>query len=787
MHTKRFAIAIAFCGLALAGGFGAAPVGAADNLIQTENAREGSWDWQRAFASPAPAGSIDGYLGAISAAPGDTVAVYASTQPAATFRVEVFRIGWYGGVGGRLLTCAPGCSTSVQGSPQSTPAADPATGLVRANWPTSTSFTVGSDWVSGYYVVNFVITSGPNSGKATWTPLVVTPPPDRPKQILVQASVTTWEAYNNWGGKSLYDYNSTGGVPAAKVSFNRPFLTDGNTGMYDWEVPFVRWLEREGYDVAYTSDIDTHRNPALLQGYRLVMVNGHDEYWSTPIRNAFESAKGAGTNLAFFGANIGYWHVRFEDGDRTMVAYKDAAADPTTDPSDDTVQFRDLVPARPECSLIGVQFMNGYSSNRTYTVVNAALTDPWMAGTGFTAGSTIPGVVGYEWDTIVSGCASGTQTVFFSYPGSPNEQLPAAHATRTVAPSGATVFSTGTMDWALKIDPWSSSPDSRVEIFTRNALASLLSGGSPPPPDQPPTVSVMAPASNATVSGTVSVTASASDDVGVAGVQFKLDGVNLGSEDTSSPYSVSWNTATATNGQHTLTATARDAASQTTTSTTVTVTVSNSAPPPSGGTQLIGSASAGDNGWEEALVFNLPQLQSGDQIVVGVQAANDASFVIPTGWTVVTDYRPSTSWDPRIVVLRRAAVAGESTVTIPTGYIGKTAVAIAYRGLDPTAPVIATTTASVGGTSLTVPGLTPGVAGARLVFFTAAQGQSTAAGWTPPAGMTEVGDVNTLQWIGVAADEQLLIASTATGTRTAVFGQSSALSGVLVALRPASP
>jgi hypothetical protein len=305
--------------------------------------------------------------------------------------------------------------------------------------------------------------------------------------------------------------------------------------------------------------------------------------------------------------------------------------------------------------------------------------------------------------------------------------------------------------------------------------------------NQPPTVSLTAPASNATVSGTVSVTASASDDVGVAGVQFKLDGVNLGSEDTSSPYSVSWNTATATNGQHTLTATARDTANQTTTSTTVTVTVSNSAPPPSGGTQLIGSASAGDNGWEEALVFNLPQLQSGDQIVVGVQAANDASFVIPTGWTVVTDYRPSTSWDPRIVVLRRAAVAGESTVTIPTGYIGKTAVAIAYRGLDPTAPVIATTTASVGGTSLTVPGLTPGVAGARLVFFTAAQGQSTAAGWTPPAGMTEVGDVNTLQWIGVAADEQLLIASTATGTRTAVFGQSSALSGVLVALRPASP
>ena len=384
------------------------------------------------------------------------------------------------------------------------------------------------------------------------------------EQILVQATVTTWEAYNNWGGKSLYDYNSTGGQPAAKVSFDRPFATDGNTGMYDWEVPFVRWLEREGYDVSYASDIDTDRNPALLQGYRLVMVNGHDEYWSTPIRNAFENAKAAGTNLAFFGANIGYWHIRFEDGERTMVGYKDAGADPITDPSEETVQFRDLVPARPECSLIGVQYMGGYSSNGTYTVVNAALTDPWMAGTGFTAGSTIPGVVGYEWDTIVDGCASGSRTVFFSYPGSPNEQLPAAHATRYVAPSGSMTFSTGTMDWALKLDPWSSSRDSRVEIFTRNALASLLSGGSPPPPDQPPTVSVTAPANSATVSGTSRRCRRPRPMTrGVASVQFKLDGRRIwGRGHDESVRSVGhWNTTSgATNGQHTLTATARDTA-----------------------------------------------------------------------------------------------------------------------------------------------------------------------------------------------------------------------------------
>ena len=967
---RSAAALVAACGVVLVGVVGAQSVGAAGNPIQTENAQTGSWDWQRAFASPAPTGSIDGYLGAASAAPGATVTVHGSTSPAATFRVEVFRIGWYAGMGGRLMGCAPDCAGSVQGAPQSTPAPEPGTGRVRANWPVSTSFTVGNDWVSGYYVVNFVLTSGPNSGRATWTPLVVTAPPEREKNILVHASTTTWQAYNNWGGKSLYDYNSTGGR-AHKVSFDRPYLTQANTGMYDWEVPFVRWLEREGYDVAYASDIDSHRNTALLQGYRLVLINGHDEYWSTPIRDAFENAKAATTNIASFGANIGYWHIRFEDGERTMVGYKDAALDPNTNPAAETVQFRDLQPPRAECALTGVQYMGGYSSNRTYTIVDAALSDPWMAGTGFAAGSTIPGVVGYEWDTIVTGCtAGGARTTFFQYPGSPPEQLPAAHLTRHVLPSGSIMFSTGTMDWALKLDPWSSGRDARVEVFTRNVLAAMQQQGTNSPPtvsltapaggatvsgstavsanagddaavagvqfkldganlgaedtsspygiswdttsvangqhtltavardganltttsapvtvtvsntsnqpptvsltapaggatvsgstavsanagddvsvagvqfrldgdeprrrghdepvlgllehdhgrqrshtltavardganltttsapvtvtvsntsNQPPTVSLTAPAGGATVSGSTAVSANAGDDVSVAGVQFRLDGANLGAEDTSSPYGISWDTTSVANGSHTLTAVARDGANLTTTSAPVTVTVSNAAPP--SGAVLLGAAKSGDNGSSPSLVFNLPAMQAGDQIVVGVQASNDTSFTLPPGWTVVNDFRPTTSWHPRVVVLRRAAVAGESTVTIQTGYIGKTGVAVAYRGLDPTTPVIATTTASVDSTTLTVPGITPGVSGARLAFFTGAQGHSTPTGWSPPAGMTEVGDTNTLQWISIAGHEQLLSSGAATGSRSAVFGGSFSLSGVLVALRPAS-
>src|SRR5206468_2395841 len=96
----------------------------------------------------------------------------------------------------------------------------------------------------------------------------------------------------------------------------------------------------------------------------------------------------------------------------------------------------------------------------------------------------------------------------------------------------------------------------------------------------PPTVSITSPANGATASSTVTVTANASDNLGVAGVQFKLDGANLGAEERAAPYSVSWTTTTASNGSHTLTAVARDSAGNTATSAAVTVTVFNDTTPP---------------------------------------------------------------------------------------------------------------------------------------------------------------------------------------------------------------
>src|SRR6266581_1688432 len=114
--------------------------------------------------------------------------------------------------------------------------------------------------------------------------------------------------------------------------------------------------------------------------------------------------------------------------------------------------------------------------------------------------------------------------------------------------------------------------------FTSDSVTVNISNG-PPPDTTPPTVSISSPANGATVSGTITVTANAADNVGVAGVQFRVDGANVGAEDTVAPYSVSLNTTTASNGSHTLTAIARDAAGNRTTSAPVTVNVSNGPPP----------------------------------------------------------------------------------------------------------------------------------------------------------------------------------------------------------------
>jgi hypothetical protein len=425
----------------------------------------------------APAGSIEGYTSAVSVVSGGRLELHVSTAPAQRYRVEIYRLGWYGGLGGRLVACLPTCSGDEQGAarPVPSPAAD---GYIDAGWPVTDALTVPAGWVSGYYLAALRLTTGPSAGRGGWVPFIVRAAAGaRPSDVLVQASVNTWQAYNRWGGWSLYrdPAKATCHQTCTHVSFDRPY--DPSTqNFWDYELPLVHFLEESGYDVSYTTDVDTDRDPAELLRHRLVVVAGHDEYWTSRMRDAFDAARAAGTNLMFTGANTGYWQMRYADGGRTIVEYRSASADPVADRAAKTVTFRSL--GRPECELEGVQFQRvggeGIGGPFDYPVAPVALSDPWFRGTGFTASSVLPGAVGYEWDSVVRGCATPPLTVLFHYGGS----VP-ADAVRFTAPSGARVFSAGTLNFAKGLNDIRGAGNPGLEQFMRNVLADLTRPAAP--------------------------------------------------------------------------------------------------------------------------------------------------------------------------------------------------------------------------------------------------------------------------------------------------------------------
>ena len=473
-------------------------LGLGANAIQIENALPGTPGW-RVPDAPYPTSaqsyaglvtSIDGYTVEQSVAPGGTVDLHVAVATSGLrYRIKVYRLGWYGGTGARLMVCLPmpGCldrAGVVQ--PSTPPAMDPVTGKVEADWPVTDSIAVGQNWVSGYYLAMLELTTGPDTGKARWVPFIVRPPSGSTSPLLVQVPVNTWLAYDGWGGKSLYDNKSANGIHATKVSFARPYW-GAQYHLLDHEYQLVRYLEREGFDATYATDVDINRNPGQVLSHRLLMLAGHGEYWTRTMRDTAELARDSGVNIASMGANTGYWQVRYEDGEHTVVGYKNGAADPVADPGDKTILFRDL--GRPECELFGVQYDDSWSVDsvvRNYGVVASAAGNPWFQGTGLTAGATTTGgTVGYEWDFITPGCNHPPVTSLLHWDDGAGG-FPPADAVTYTAPSGARVFSAGSNQFAWGLDGWrdgyTSTADTRLMAFMRNMITDLTAGEPPPPP-----------------------------------------------------------------------------------------------------------------------------------------------------------------------------------------------------------------------------------------------------------------------------------------------------------------
>src|SRR5437667_239850 len=225
----------------------------------------------------------------------------------------LFRLGWYGGAGARRIL---GSTQPLSLGDQPACPPDPATGLVRCSWTSTFTVSVPPDAVSGLYVVRIVRADA----FGALIPLVVKD--ERPADLLMESAVLTAQAYNNWGGTGLYD---PPGAFAVQVSFDRPYASDTGSGqMLRYEALMARFLERYGYDVTYTTNLDVaHEGASTLLRRGAFLSIGHDEYWAGEQRDAVDAARDAGEPIFFFGANAAYWKVRLSspgvDGNARVV------------------------------------------------------------------------------------------------------------------------------------------------------------------------------------------------------------------------------------------------------------------------------------------------------------------------------------------------------------------------------------------------------------------------------------------------------------------------------------
>ncbi|MFD8531156.1 DUF4082 domain-containing protein [Streptosporangium canum] len=543
------------------------------SVICIENSLPGSppseWD------VPAQSANIEGYATQMSVNKGDNAQFKVRTD-ATNYRIDIYRIGYYGGMGARLIATIEPSVTLPQTQP--TCLGDTTTGLIDCgNWALSASWTVPNDAVSGVYAANIIREDGTPGVSQI---LFVIRDDSRNSDILLKTSDTTWQAYNEYGGNSLYVGNPVG--RAYKVSYNRPLFT--RSSFFMAEYPLVRWIEANGYDVSYTSSVDMASQGAELLEHKTFVSSGHDEYWSNEMRSSIQNARDNGVNLIFLSGNEIFWKTRWENSldatgtpFRTMVCYKETHANAKIDPSPQwTGTWRDprFSPpsdgGRPENAVTGTFYMVNTPANDSITVP-AEYSDMrlWrntsIANLQPGESAVFPaGTLGYEWDEAPDNDSTPAGTVKFSrtsvvktstyllnFGSTYGAGDPVHSLTLYRHSSGALVFGSGTVQWSWGLDDThdlkpsgggrlGSTPptDIRMQQATVNLLADMKTQPASLQPGlvpavastdtAPPTSAITFPATGGTVpAGTVIPVQGTAADTGggvVGGVEVSFDG-----------------------------------------------------------------------------------------------------------------------------------------------------------------------------------------------------------------------------------------------------------------------
>ena len=458
---------------------------AAPGWLAAENALPGTDAWRITKDVPGTKpitaeGVIEGYADTTSAQPGDVVTLFVATD-APTWHVEAYRMGWYAGMQGRLIWTSEETPSQWQLDMSS----DSDTKRTRAVWTPSLTFTIDNAWPTGSYLMKLVS----STAEAHYVPLTVRRDSTSASLVVVSA-VTTWQSYNPWGGCTLYECFV--GSPQSRstvVSFDRPYAASYNWGSADFlthELPLISLIEELGIDTAYVTSIDLHSsaldgdgtlNPVLTNRTAL-LTTGHDEYYSTPMRVSLERARDSGINLAFFGANAVYRHIRLEPNSeglpfRQLVNYRTADDDPMTaqDPTQSTVQWRNAPLNKPESALIGVQYFAA-GVTASMKLVN---TDNWVfAGVDLLTGRSLRKLVTIEADGLgQANVEPENLEVLASSPVIYKNSRYNHAMTYYSADSGAGVFATGTIGWinALDATAWD---DEKVSLVVRGITTNVL-------------------------------------------------------------------------------------------------------------------------------------------------------------------------------------------------------------------------------------------------------------------------------------------------------------------------